>query len=99
MLQVIAITLSPPADLEVTSLTVPDTWVTGETVMIDILITNVGGGATFEFFWIDQLVTLAPPPAYCTAALRSELKANMYMYNLYIMQNRIVCFTEFSGLW
>ena len=58
MLQVIAITLSPPADLEVTSLTVPGTWVTGETVMVDVLITNVGGGPTFEFFWIDQLVTL-----------------------------------------
>ena len=54
----LAVTLSPPADLELLSVSVSDEWTTGETVVIDVTVTNSGGGTTFEPSWTDLVVRI-----------------------------------------
>ncbi|MCB0170919.1 MAG: Ig-like domain-containing protein, partial [Anaerolineae bacterium] len=51
----IAITLSPPADLEVTSVAVPGTAESGTRINVTWQVSNNGAGATFETNWQDRL--------------------------------------------
>ena len=50
--------LSPPPDLLVTDLQVDSTeYCTGDTLKVNYIVTNKGGGAPFERYWIDRIVS------------------------------------------
>ena len=53
----IAVTLSPPPDLVVSSLTVEEEYHTGSEMVINYTVTNNGAGAPFESFWTDRTVS------------------------------------------
>ena len=56
----IVVTLSPPPDLVVSSITVGEEHETGSVMVINYTVTNIGAGAPFEPFWTDKTVC-----AYC----------------------------------
>ena len=51
------VTLAPPPDLVVTSVMAGDIYITGETMRVDYIISNVGAGETDESYWQDQVVS------------------------------------------
>ena len=54
MLQV---TLAPPPDLVVVSVTTEDSFVTGDVLSVVYNISNAGAGETVERFWRDRVVS------------------------------------------
>lgn len=65
----INITLSPPPDLEVSSLAVPATAASAGTLRVAWTVSNYGAGAPFEGFWEDQLYLTTSPAFTTTGAL------------------------------
>ena len=65
----IAITLSPPPDLEVTSLDSLTNVASGQQLTVNWEVTNNGAGDPFESFWQDRLYLSAAPTFTATGAL------------------------------
>ena len=57
-MQDITVTLTPPPDLTVTDISTADTLVTGEEMVVQYTVTNIGAGAPFEPYWRDQIVSI-----------------------------------------
>lgn len=54
----IDVTLSPPPDLVVSSVTVGEEYATGTVMVVRYTVTNNGAGAPFESFWTDTTVSI-----------------------------------------
>ena len=59
----LTVILSPPPDLTIQSFTVPPEVSTDEVLHLEWEVENSGGGATFETYWIDSVVSqyIKPP--------------------------------------
>ncbi len=62
----ILISLRPPPDLQITSLTGPNNAFSGQTITVDWTVENKGSGATLEGSWRDRLY-LSPDPLFIQA--------------------------------
>lgn len=77
--------LAPPPDLIVSQVVANDEYVTGDTMVVQYTISNVGAGNPFESYWRDRLVSFYTSFNFCCEDVlygRSISILDMHKYSL-----------------
>lgn len=101
------ISLSPPPDLVVSSITIKKSYYTGDTMKVQFTVSNEGLGEPFHYWWRDRVVSSTRKTGQNYLNSYSDIRTNVSLFKIFALQTithmqsmntEVLGRTSFSGL-